>query len=104
MVKMHWERWRNTKDIRQGANSARNSIAMQGFNSVCEGFNRKRSYSYHVVRGSLAERRGTQESEMSNMTNRVARPSLPLAQDHRKLDGPLVAQPDLVKDIKEENL
>merc|ERR1719206_1673669 len=52
MMKSHWERWRNTQDIGQGPNSARNSIAMQGFNSVCDNLTRKRSrsYSYHVVR------------------------------------------------------
>merc|ERR1719206_837588 len=42
MMKSHWERWRNTQDIGQGPNSARNSIAMQGFNSVCDNLTRKR--------------------------------------------------------------
>ena len=74
MVKTHWERWRNTKDIGHGPNSARNSIAMQGLNSVCD----KRHYSYHIVRGSMVDRRPTQESELT----------------HMKMDGPLVPHPD----------
>jgi len=99
MMKNHWERWRNTQDIGQGPNSARNSIAMQGFNSVCDNLTRKRSrsYSYHVVRGSLVDRRGTQESEMSNTTVKaIKKYSIP-PQEDGPLDGPLVPHPDLIQ-------
>ena len=99
MMRSHWERWRNTKDIGQGPNSARNSIAMQGFNSVCDNLTRKRSrsYSYHVVRGSLVDRRGTQESEMSNTTMKVIKKYSIPPQDEGPLDGPLVPHPDLIQ-------
>ena len=97
MMRTHWDRWRDTKDIGQGPNSARNSIAMQGLNSVCDNLSRKRSYSYHVVRGSLVDRRGTQESEMSNMTCKITKTSSPPLHDQGQLDGPLVPHPDLLQ-------
>ena len=100
MMRTHWERWRNTKDIGQGPNSARNSIAMTGFNSVCDNLTRKRSrsYSYHVVRGSLVDRRDTQESQMSNMTTitKITK-NHSLVPHESHMDGPLVAQLDLVQ-------
>ena len=101
MMKNHWERWRNTQDIGQGPNSARNSIAMQGFNSVCDNLTRKRSrsYSYHVVRGSLVDRRGTQESEMSNATTitKITKNHSLAPQDQGHMDGPLVPHPDILQ-------
>merc|ERR1719483_243131 len=102
MMRNHWERWRNTKDIGQGPNSARNSIAMEGLNSVCDNLSRKRSrsYSYHVVRGALVDRRGTQESEMSNNTVKITKNSSPPPHDQGHLDGPLVPHPDLVQHSK----
>ena len=105
MMRTHWERWRNTQDIGQGPNSARNSIAMTGFNSVCDNLTRKRSrsYSYHVVRGSLVDRRDTQESEMSNMTMKIIKKYSPPPQDQCQLDGPLVPHLDLIQDSKVED-
>ena len=97
MMKTHWERWRDTKDIGQGPNSARNSIAMQGLNSVCDNLSRKRSYTYQVVRGSLVDRRGTQESEVSNMTCMATKTYTPPLHGQVPLDGPLVPHHDLVQ-------
>lgn len=68
IIRTHWGRWRDAKEIQTGAQSARNSIAMQGMHSVCDTHSRKRSYTYHVVRGSLVDRRGTQETEVSHLT------------------------------------
>ena len=97
MMKTHWGRWRDTKDIGQGPNSARNSIAMERLNSVCDNFSRKRSYTYHVVRGSLVDRRGTQESEMSNMNCNVTKTVPPSTNDQVPLDGPLVPHHGLLQ-------
>ena len=99
MVKNQWGRWRNNRDIGTAPQSARNSIATQGFIGVCEGLNRTRSYTYQTVRNSLVplDRRGTDES-----LGRVARAAqLRLAANSTTTttamrDGPLVPQPDLV--------
>ena len=98
MVKNQWGRWRNNRDIGTAPQSARNSIATQGFIGVCEGLNRTRSYTYQTVRNSLVplDRRGTDES-----LGRAARAAqLRLAANSTTTtamrDGPLVPQPDLV--------
>ena len=98
MVKNQWGRWRNNRDIGTAPQSARNSIATQGFIGVCEGLNRTRSYTYQTVRNSLVplDRRGTDES--LGRTARAAQ--LRLANSSQlgttRRDGPLVPQPDLV--------
>ena len=106
MVKNQWGRWRNNRDIGTAPQSARNSIATQGFMGVCEGLNRTRSYTYQTVRNSLVplDRRGTDES--LGRTARAAQ--LRLANSSQlgttRRDGPLVPQPDLVTSNRGEGV
>ena len=106
MIKRHWDGWRDTNNIGYGPNSARNSIAMQGMYNVCDNIARKRSsHGYHTVTTftNIEDRRGTQDTELSNLSCKARKTSgSPVTtrgplKACKPLDGPLVPQPDLVQ-------
>ena len=69
MMRTHWERWDNNKDIGTGANSGRNSISIQGLHSV---------------------RRVMQDCK----TNQIKNNEIKTSSSQDQLDGPLVTQHD----------